>query len=264
MFLPFSAAHRAHRPKFITVLLSSVLSVVCYPSASASGDETIIPHGEVARATGTGITQAWFSCPTTRYRHAVLGDNIEGGCLSVRDESDTVFHLELDEHLVFEDVTPRIADMNGDGVNDVIAVRSDVNLGAALTIYTIADNRLLELAATPAIGQSFRWLAPAGIADFDLDGQNDIAYVETPHLGGLLRYWTLKKGKLEELASLRGFSNHSIGSSRVSLSRVLDYNDDDKPDLALPSFSGDVINIVTLDNKLSVIDTLPFDLSFFD
>lgn len=244
------------------ILVCTLLAGLYGPVAGS--DDATLPHGEIANAQGTGATQAWFSCPTTRYAHAVLGDNIEGGCLLVRDESEKLYKLELEEQFVFEDVTPRIADIDGDSNNDVIAVRSDANLGAALVVYTLRDNQLQELSATPAIGRSFRWLAPAGIADFDRDGQMDIAYVETPHLGGLLRVWTYQDGKLTELASLRGFSNHSIGASRVSLSRVLDHNGDGKPDLALPSFNGDVIHIVSLGKELSIIDTLPYDIKFFD
>lgn len=249
---------------FFSLLLTAISFSVW---ASDSVDQPI-PHGEIAKASGAGALQAWFSCPTTRYRHAVLGDNIEGGCLLVKDETGVLIRYELEERYVFEDVTPRLADIDGDNRNDVIAVRSDVNLGAALVVYSVKNGQLQELAATPPIGRSFRWLAPAGIADFNRDGQNDIAYVETPHLGGLLRLWTFNDGGLKEITSLRGFSNHSIGASRVSLSRVLDHDNDGAPDLALPSFNGQSIEIVSVSQgptlSITVIDSLPFDPSFFD
>ena len=144
------------------------------------------------RAVGEGIVKAMLSCRTDRYAHAVLGDAIEAACLIVEDEAGAVVQLDLPNHQVFEDLIPRIADVNSDGQNDVVLVRSGSRTGAALTVYSLTqtgtDKQLTELAATPAIGTANRWLAPIGVADFNNDGVQDVAYVQTPHIGGCLLY----------------------------------------------------------------------------
>ena len=55
-----------------------------------------------------------------------------------------------------------------------------------------------------------------GIADFDGDGVNDVAYVETPHLGRVLRFWTMRGGKLVEIAAASGLTNHRIGDELIA------------------------------------------------
>lgn len=251
-----------------TDVIHPVVKVFCLILMSAPfvvfAQESLIPHGQVAKAPGEGVVAAWYSCPTDRYRHGVLGDSIEGGCLYVRDDNNQEISVELSASFVFEDTTPRIADMNGDGMNDVVTVRSDVRSGAALAIYGIVDGALQEIAATATIGTANRWLAPAGIADFNNDGRNDVAYVQTPHIGGILRVWSMLDGGFTEIARMGGFSNHAIGSTRVSTSRVLDDNGDQVPDLALPDrFAAETI-IVTLHPKPAELRRLPYKQSFYD
>jgi hypothetical protein len=54
------------------------------------------------------------------------------------------------------------------------------------------------------------------VADLDGDGRIEIAYVETPHLAGVLRIWAFAPGGLTEIASAPGFSNHRIGDGFIS------------------------------------------------
>ena len=114
---------------------------------------------------------------------------------------------------VFEDVAPRLADVTGDGLPEVIVVRSSLTRGAQLAVYGRAPEGgdLVLRATTPYIGQPHRWLAPAGIADIDGDGRNEIAYVDRPHLLKVLRLWRYEDGALREVAALSGVTNHRIG-----------------------------------------------------
>lgn len=228
------------------------------------GEAVPIPDSIVASSGGKGIVAAMLSCATTRYAHSVLGDGVEAGCLVVIDESDQMLTIELPQSEVFEDLEPRIADMDGDGVNDVLVIRSDETEGAALAIYTIRNNEVVELAATPPIGRAFRWLAPVGIADFNDDGQLDIAYVQTPHIGGILKIWSMSENGLDQFAELRGFSNHSIGSIRVSTAKLIDYNDDGVIDIALPDQTRQNTVWLTAVPELRVLDSKPYSKAYFD
>lgn len=205
-----------------------------------------IPNGTVARAVGTGIVEAWYGAPTSRYDHGILGDRIEGGSLVVIDDDGRRHELALPEDQVFEDLTPRIADFNGDGRNEVLTIRTGIATGAAIAIYGVVDGVLTEAAAIPPIGRTHRWLNIAGIADFNGDGRLDIALVKTPHIGGTLEIWTMQGGALIRLAAAAGFSNHAIYSTELGMSAVADFNGDGIADLAVPDASRAAIRIVHL------------------
>lgn len=166
----------------------------------------------------SGIVSAWYGDATTLYTHGVLGDAIEAHTLYAHIEGDNhcALAITLDQHSVFEDVTPRIADVTGDGNNNVIAIESHINKGASLAIYGIKNQQLTKVASAPHIGKANRWLAPVGIADFNHDGIDDVAYVQTPHIGGILKIWSFKAGEPTLLASKAGFSNHKIGQNFIT------------------------------------------------
>ena len=164
---------------------------------------------------------AWFEDPTTRYAHAVLGDGIEAGTLAVQLDdfpNCIVGRVTLPEAEVFEDLAPRLADLDGDGQAEVIVVQSHRDLGARLAVYGVTpDGQGLQLvAATPNIGQRNRWLAPVAAADLDGDGAMDIAYVDRPHLARTLRVWRFAGGALTEIAALEGLTNHRIGEDFIT------------------------------------------------
>ncbi|MHA1530015.1 MAG: FG-GAP repeat domain-containing protein [Alphaproteobacteria bacterium] len=191
------------------------------------------PDAREVRAAGEGVTWAYYSNATDAYRHGVLGDAIEARALRAETPltgpCDSMVYLG--EDAVFEDVTPRIADVTGDGLNDVVVIETRLDAGASLAVYGMDGERFRKLAATPHIGRSHRWLAPAGIADFDGDGVLDVAYVETPHIGGILRIWSFKGNEAREIASDRGYSNHRIGQNFI-IGGVRDCGNG--PELVLP------------------------------
>lgn len=168
------------------------------------------------------VLSAKFTEPTPRYAHGILGDAIEYGALQlVWDKSGgsgltqntrhtVTMRLPLDH--VFEDITPRLFDVDGDGDREVIVVETDVAKGAQLAIYDETG----KIAATPHIGRTHRWLAPIGAADLDGDGKIEIAYIDRPHLARLLKIWRFEDGKLTLVAERGGLTNHQIGQDFIS------------------------------------------------
>lgn len=194
-----------------------------------------IPDARVASRKSAGtIDAAWYAAPTTRYRHGVLGDAIEAGALIVRSRGQTL-RLDLPKTQVFEDQTPRIADLDGDGVDEVITIRASSRAGAAVTIYGVESGKLVQKATTPYIGRANRWLNIAAIAPFRGGAAKQIAYVETPHIGGTLRLWAYRDGDLMQIGRAGGFSNHKIGARELRLSAVADYDGDGRVELFVPS-----------------------------
>jgi len=175
------------------------------------------------KADSEGVVAAWYDGATRRYRHGVLGDDIEAGELHIianNGAEQCGQSLILEENEVFEDLAPRLADMDGDGQLDVIAVVSDTNLGSKLAIFGLLDdghNTLALKSATPNIGQSNRWLAPIGMGDFNNDGLMDVAFIDRPHLAQVLRVFSYHpENGLQQTASAAGFTNHKVGEDFIS------------------------------------------------
>lgn len=175
-------------------------------------DEVSLRAGEVVRAR---LTQ-----PTDRYDHQVFGDlPLWGGmelsvntCLDCAGQSLTDIAVTLPAGRVFEDIEVRVADLDGDGRTEAVVVETDIARGATLAIYDATGKR----AATLPVGQTHRWLAPAGIGDFDGDGRVEIAYVDRPHLARELVFVRYDQGRLTELARSPGYSNHRIGDAMMT------------------------------------------------
>ncbi len=157
------------------------------------------------------IRAARYADPTARYDHGVLGDALEWGTLELRLAGGVTRRFTLPETLVFEDLSPRLADLDGDGAPEVIVVETSLTRGARLAVWGPGG----RIAATPHIGQSRRWLAPLGAADLDGDGRIEIAYVDRPHLARQLRIWRYEAGGLSPVAQAEDVSNHRIGWDRI-------------------------------------------------
>ena len=207
-----------------------------------------LPDGLVATHPGGDIRAAWYEMPTTRYRHAVLGDATEAGALAVRTASNETLRLVLPESAVFEDRYPRLADLDGDGSVEVVTIRASLRQGAAVTVYGLRGGELVERASTDFIGRAHRWLNIAGIADFDGRPGLEIAFVRTPHIGGTLFFYEYREGMLIQIGAMEDFSNHVIGSPELRLSAIADVNSDGKADLALPSHNRRMLRLISFEH----------------
>ncbi len=194
-----------------------------------------LPDGEVDQLEFGDIRATWYEQPTTRYAHGILGDSIEAGALVVEAENGELKRFVLPENQVFEDRTPRLVALDGFGKNHVVTLLSEQQNGASIAIFGLVEDELQLIAQTPYVGRANRWRNIAGIADYDGDGNIEIAEVVTPHIGGTLKFWTWQKGALTLTAEDYGFSNHFIGSRAQELSASEDFDGDGVTDLVVPS-----------------------------
>lgn len=204
----------------------------------------ILPDGAVSYG-NKGIEAAWLTGATRRYNHAILGDAIEATGIAVRLDGGKRLDLTLDQHSVFEDRLARLADLDGDGADEIIVVRSYLEKGAALAIVKAGPQGLRIIAETRPIGIAQRWLNPVGVGDFDGDGNNEVALVKTPHIGGTLEIYGLTDGGLHLKGEIRSFSNHTIGERELGKSAVIDINGDGVPEIILPDDGQRSLHIIS-------------------
>ena len=206
-----------------------------------------LPDGRVV--TGKrDIARAWLAEPTGRYDHGILGDKIEAGSLVIETRDGKRHTVRLKDDAVFEDLQPRLADLDGDGRDEIVLVKSYLKHGSALAIVALRQGSYEIVAETPPLGGPHRWLNPAGIGDFNADKKTDIALVRQPHVIGELELWTWNHGgdgRLRKSATLPGVSNHIAGTRALDMSAVADFNGDGVPDIALPSLDRGRMRIVT-------------------
>lgn len=192
------------------------------------------------------ITAAYLVQPTAQYRHGALGDRIEADGVEVRDRSGKAFTYLEQREAVIEDVMPRLVDIDNDGRDEVIVVRSFIDYGSALAILGLRDGKLDFLAQSPAVGVPMRWMNPVGFADFDGDKKLEVVAVMMPHEVGILTLFKLQDGALIPIATANGFSNHVFGTQEPNLGAVVDMNGDGRPDIVVPDFDRRNLRIVTL------------------
>ncbi|MEQ8708030.1 MAG: VCBS repeat-containing protein [Rhodospirillales bacterium] len=191
------------------------------------------------------IRRAWLAGPTDRYRHGVLGDAIEASAVIVENPEGRRFRLDLPPDTVFEDQIPRILDLDDDGRDELLLVLAKQDSGAAIAVVEF-DGSALRLAATgPDFGRPNRWLNPIGAADVDGDGRTEIAYIATPHIGGVLNLFRYDGTALSRIAQTPGFSNHAIGAANLGWSAILDVTADGIPDLVIPARDRSLLRVMS-------------------
>lgn len=174
------------------------------------------------------ITAARYVSQTDEYPHGALGDDIEWGAVQItisrqagsegglfHGRADLTYEIKAPANMVFEDTSPRLWDVDGDELPEVVTVLSHRDFGAQLAVIGYRDGSFSYIAATPVIGTRFRWLAPVGAADLDGDGHIELAYVLTPHLSKTLHVWRYRDGEFNLVAQQPGLTNHKIGWDHI-------------------------------------------------
>jgi hypothetical protein len=174
----------------------------------------------IARGT-QDIQAAWLTSPTMRYPHRSLGSAVHAGSVTVQLTTGKTVVYELPISRVFEDLSPRLVDLDNDGKDELVLIESDALRGASVVVLGLRDGKLVELARSPPAGSTFRWLNIVGAADFDGNGKIDIAAITTPHIGGTLKLYHYRPPHLVAYANTMDVSNHLMGSPEQQMAVIV-------------------------------------------
>jgi hypothetical protein len=219
------------------------------------------PRNAVAgtRMQSDGPLTAFYATPRTDYRHGVFGRVDSAGALIVQEKQPLagvssepravptrVATIEAGPEAVFEDLEPRLVDLDRDGTPEILAVKSYLAKGSALAVVGKRDGAWTVLAETPPIGEPRRWLAPAAVADFAGDGKPAIALLSAPHLQGTLQLWSFDAGKLALKHEAAGYSNHVFGERAIENAAAVDLDGDGRPELVIPTQDRKFLAVLSL------------------
>lgn len=194
--------------------------------------------------------------PTDRYDHGVLGDRFEASGVSFvsLDTQEVVGELVLESD-VFEGMVGMFADLDGDGVDEYIMTVSNAETGARLVV--LDDNAELVAESDP-IGQGGRWRHQIAAAAFGQNGAVELVDVRTPHIGGVVEYFAMRKGRLELVASIEGYSSHTIRSRNLDMAVAFDVDGDGQVELVVPNEPKDGLAVLRrVGDTVEVVMTLP-------
>lgn len=219
------------------------------PVPAGALPDAVVTHGHEG---GRAAMSAWLDQPTTRYGHAVLGDAIEAGGLSIRYADRSQQQLTLSADRVFEDRYARFTGLLIEGRQTLLTVTSYLNAGAALTLVdpgAAGGPGPRIIAEADPIGIPNRWLNPVGAGDVDGDGRIELLAVITPHIGGMLTAYELDGNKLGIEQQLHGFSNHAYGSRELQLSGLIDLDSptDGVEEAVVPNADRTALTVVRFD-----------------
>ena len=183
-----------------------------------------------------------LSKPSTLYTHGVLGDKLEATVITIIDaDALSTSEIAIKDGDVIEGLSPIWVDLNADGSREIIVTQSNEQTGARIVVYNEDGSVLAE---SDPIGKKFRWLHQLAAAQFIPGGNLEIALVQTPHIGGILKILKLEGDKLINAAELPGYSTHSIGSRNLDTALAADLNGDGIVEILLPNQAHTSLHVV--------------------
>ncbi len=233
------------RRRFLVDLEPGSIKLRALPACSTdpSGEHSDVLPGTRSQHGSGELREVWLAEPTERYRHGIFVRPENAASIRALTASGRVVQYSAPPDSVIEDRLPRL--VNAWGRDAVLTVQSSSTGGAAVLLLGIVGDRLQRLAESASIGTPQRWLNPIGVADFDGDGEAEIAAVVTPHIGGWLTLYRRAGERLTIVQRESGFSNHAIGTDELGLAAILDANGDRVMDLAVPGTDRRTLRVVT-------------------
>ncbi len=192
-----------------------------------------------------GQVALYANATNQRYAHGIMGDRLEAATLLVLEAADSKIGLrarvDLPGEDVYEGIAPFWADIDGDGIEDLVTTVANSSLGARLRAYIWDGAGLRQAVDGPAIGPGNRWRHQLAAGNFGPDGGIEIAALRTPHLAATMEFFRLGDAALELVATMPGVTTHKAGSRNLDQTAAGDFNGDDRPEVLALDMAGSAI-----------------------
>lgn len=187
--------------------------------------------------------EVWLADPAAREGTGVLPGPLAGAVVG-RDRKgrDHRFDLPLDRGI--EALAPRLVDLDGDGIDEIITTTVGAGGGSVLTVLTYRDSGLAIAwesdAASPGV-----WRDVVAAADLDGDGVLEIATVTAGDDQGRLELWKRSGEAYVQAVVLKGFASLVPGTRTAGIAAVADMDGDGIEDIVLPSLDRMSLRVIS-------------------
>ena len=182
-----------------------------------------------------GQVAVYANASDQRYGHGVLGDQVEAATLLVLELRESqiriLTRIDLPGEDVYEGIAPFWADVDGDGVEDLVTTVSNGSLGARLRAYLWDGAGVRQEVDGPAVGRGKRWRHQLTAGPFGPAGEIEVVDVKTPHIGGVMEFFRFTGDSLQLAAALPSVTTHAIGSRNLDQTVAGDFNGDGQPEV---------------------------------
>lgn len=208
-----------------------------------------------------GRIAVYANATNQRYVHGIMGDDLEGASLVilqiVADKLEIIEQIDLEGDAIYEGLSPMWADVNEDGLQDLITTVSDSQVGSRIRVYLFTENGTLTVEGQ-AIGQQHRWQHQLAWGAFGANGEMQLVDVLTPHIGGVTRFYEFDGTGLSVVSQTGGYTSHSIHSRNLDMAVAGDFDGDGQLEIVLPSQDRTrIAGITNTENGAQVVWELP-------
>ena len=183
----------------------------------------------------TGQVALYANASDQRYVHGIMGDRLEGATLLILDVRASQLRLlarvDLPGDAVYEGIAPFWADVDGDGIEDLVTTVADAAQGARLRAYLWDGGQVRQEVDGQPIGMGNRWRHQLAADAFGPNGELEIAALRTPHIGGTLEFYRFDGAALRVEAAYSNVTSHLIGSRNLDQTAAGDFNGDGQPEV---------------------------------
>ena len=226
-----------------------------FASLDIDGNLVVSEYGRLTRLLINALTDSRLvtddagrilvlTSPSTRYGHGVLGDVLEATSITLVETLPcprVAATISVPSPQVIEGLSPIWADLDADGLREILVTVSDAAEGARLHAY--AETGELR-AAGPPVGRGYRWRHQLAVAPFGPAGQIEVAAVLNPHIGGIVEFYRLIDDRLEVVARVPGYSTHTIGSRNLDMALAGDFDSDGRVELLVSNQQFDTLGAI--------------------
>jgi len=171
--------------------------------------------------------------PTDRFPHSALGDNLEATAVVVVtvgvNEVESIYQSGDD---VIESIAPLLADVDDDGVDDVVlTVSNDSQIWLVVASSTGGG----VVAISDPVDRLLGWRHLVAVGPLGPTGQTEIVEVLYPDAQGSVRFLSLSGGKLGVVATRTGYRSHEFGARNLEQAVAADIDRDNYVELIVPT-----------------------------
>lgn len=152
--------------------------------------------------------------------------------LAVRDgQIEILTRTDLPGDDIYHGISPFWADIDGDGIEDLVSTVSRDPLGERLRVYMWDGAGIRHEVDSSPMGLHESWRQPFSAGPFGFSGQNEIAAMCMSSAGGAVEFFRYAGDSLKKTAAASGFTSYVARSRNHDQTAAGDFNGNGRPEV---------------------------------